>query len=75
MRFELILEPRADVPNMPDYIQNTTVTGRRLIGRLKESNITPAIQWARVAQGKEHHRRILRRPCFIRGCLPQSGRT
>ena len=52
MRFELILEPRADVPIIPDYIQNTTVIGLRLIGGLKESNITQVIQWARGLKEK-----------------------
>jgi ABC-2 type transport system ATP-binding protein len=47
MRFELTLEPRADVPTIPEVIQNTTVTGRRLIGRRRESDIAPVIQWAR----------------------------
>jgi ABC-2 type transport system ATP-binding protein len=47
MRFELTLEPRVDVPDIPDYIQNTTITGRRLVGRLRESDIAPMIQWAR----------------------------
>jgi ABC-2 type transport system ATP-binding protein len=52
MRFELILEPRAEVPNVPDSIQNTTLTGRRLIGRLKEADIALAIQWARGLKEK-----------------------
>ena len=52
MRFELILEPRAEVPNVPDSIQNTTLTGRRLIGRLKEADIVLAIQWARGLKEK-----------------------
>jgi ABC-2 type transport system ATP-binding protein len=47
MRFELILEPRADVPDIPGYLKNTVITGRRLIGRLRESDVTAAIQWAR----------------------------
>jgi len=52
MRFELTLEPRADVPTIPEVIQNTTVTGRRLIGRLRESDIAPVIQWARSLKEK-----------------------
>lgn len=52
MRFELTLEPRAEVPNVPDSIQNTTLTGRRLIGRLKEADIALAIQWARGLKEK-----------------------
>jgi ABC-2 type transport system ATP-binding protein len=52
MRFEITLEPRADVPIMPESIQNTTVTGRRVIGRLRESDIASAIQWARSLKEK-----------------------
>jgi ABC-2 type transport system ATP-binding protein len=52
MRFELILEPRAEIPNIPEFIQNTTATGRRLIGRLRESDISPAIQLARILKEK-----------------------
>ncbi len=47
MRFELTLEPRAEVPGFPEFIQNTTVTGRRLIGRMTESDIPAAVEWAR----------------------------
>lgn len=53
MRFELILEPRAELPIIPEYIQNTVVTGRRLIGRLREVNVAPAIQWARNLKDKD----------------------
>jgi hypothetical protein len=47
MRIELTLEPDAESPRIPEFIQNTVQTGRRLIGRLRESDVTPAIQWAR----------------------------
>ena len=47
MRFELTLEPRADMPDCPEFILSTTVTGRRLIGRMQESDIPAAVEWAR----------------------------
>lgn len=47
MRIELTLEPRAEMPHLPDTVQNSTVTGRRLIGRIKESDIAAVVQWAR----------------------------
>ena len=47
IRFELILEPRVDAPALPEFIQSTLVTGRRLVNRLAERDIAPAIQWAR----------------------------
>jgi hypothetical protein len=52
MRFELTLEPRADIPNSPEYLKNTMITGRRLVGRLRESDIAPMIQWARNLKEK-----------------------
>lgn len=47
IRFELVLEPRVDAPALPEFIQSTFVTGRRLVNRLAERDIAPAIQWAR----------------------------
>ncbi|MGA9696696.1 MAG: ABC transporter ATP-binding protein [Dehalococcoidales bacterium] len=47
MRFELTLEPQAAVPDFPEFILNTAVTGRRLIGRMGEADISAAVQWAR----------------------------
>jgi ABC-2 type transport system ATP-binding protein len=52
IRFELTLEPRAEVADFPKFIQNTTVTGRRLIGRMEESDIPAAVQWARNLKNK-----------------------
>lgn len=46
-RFDLILEPRAELPQTPDFLNHTVITGRRFISRLKESDIAIAIQWAR----------------------------
>ena len=43
---------RGQNPGVPEFIQNTTVTGRRLIGRMGESDIAPAIQWARSLKEK-----------------------
>jgi ABC-2 type transport system ATP-binding protein len=47
MRFELTLEPGVACPRTPGFLLNVVNTGRRLIGRLKESDIPLAIQWAR----------------------------
>lgn len=47
MRFEVILEPRLKLEVIPEFISGVITTGRRMIGRLKESDIPPAIQWAR----------------------------
>ncbi|MDD5703378.1 MAG: ABC transporter ATP-binding protein [Dehalococcoidales bacterium] len=46
MRLELILEPRTEPPNKPGFMRNTVTTGQRMIGRLKETDIPSAIQWA-----------------------------
>ena len=47
MRLEVILEPRAQAPETPAFLQHSVTTGRRLIARLAESDIYPATQWAR----------------------------
>ena len=46
MRLELILEPGADEPSLPEFMRASGVTGRRVLARLKESDIAPAMQWA-----------------------------
>jgi len=47
MRFEVTLEPRAELPATPGFLRGMVVTGRRVIGRLEESDIPEAVQWAR----------------------------
>lgn len=47
MRLEVILEPRAQSPDAPDFLTHSVTTGRRLIGRINESDIAHATQWAR----------------------------
>lgn len=47
MRFEVTLEPRAELPRTPVFLHDLVVTGRRIIGRLEESDIPAAVQWAR----------------------------
>ena len=46
MRFELVLEPRAESPSIPEFLRHPVTTGRRVIARLGESDIPSAIQWA-----------------------------
>jgi ABC-2 type transport system ATP-binding protein len=46
MRFELVLEPRAELPGMPGFLRRPVTTGRRVIARLGESDIPTAVQWA-----------------------------
>ena len=47
MRLEIILEPRAEAPVPPDFMQPAVTTGRRLVARLTESDMALAIQWVR----------------------------
>ena len=47
MRLELVLEPRAETPRLPEFLHHTVVTGRRVIGRVEEQDVAPIIQWAR----------------------------
>jgi ABC-2 type transport system ATP-binding protein len=47
MRLELIREPMAEMPTAPDFLGRAATAGRRLILRLREADIGPAVQWAR----------------------------
>jgi ABC-2 type transport system ATP-binding protein len=47
MRLEIVLEPRAEVPELPGLLDGPVVTGRRVIGRLREADVAAAVQWAR----------------------------
>lgn len=53
MQLELVLEPRAETPELPGYMTKPVVTGRRVIGRLRETDVAAAIQWA---GGLKEHR-------------------
>jgi ABC-2 type transport system ATP-binding protein len=46
MRLELVVEPRAQAPDLPAFVDRPVVTGRRIIGRLKEDDVAAAAQWA-----------------------------
>jgi ABC-2 type transport system ATP-binding protein len=46
MRIEIVLEPGTSLPPMPAFIHHTGTAGQRVIGRLKETALAPAIQWA-----------------------------
>jgi ABC-2 type transport system ATP-binding protein len=47
MRFELMIEPGKVSPEIPGFFKNMVASGRRLIGRLNESDIGITTQWAR----------------------------
>jgi ABC-2 type transport system ATP-binding protein len=47
MHLELILEPGAAEPALPDYLQQPVTVNRRIIGRVSPADITAAIDWAR----------------------------
>jgi ABC-2 type transport system ATP-binding protein len=46
MRLEVVLEPRAETPELPGFIERPVVTGRRIMGRLAESEVPAAVQWS-----------------------------
>jgi ABC-2 type transport system ATP-binding protein len=46
MRLELVLEPRAEAPELAGVLDNPVITGRRVMGRLPEPRVASAIQWA-----------------------------
>ena len=47
MHMELILEPGAVEPALPDYLQQPVVVNRRIVTRVSPADITTAIEWAR----------------------------
>lgn len=47
MHLELILEPGAVEPPLPDYLQQPVIVNRRIIARVSPTDITTAIEWAR----------------------------
>jgi ABC-2 type transport system ATP-binding protein len=47
MHLELILEPEAAEPALPDYLQQPVTVNRRVVGRVSPEDITSAIEWAR----------------------------
>jgi len=47
MRLELVLEPKAEALELPAFLHDAVVTGRRLIARMGEGDVAPTIQWAR----------------------------
>ncbi len=51
MRIELVLEPGAATPAMPAFVRHTGTAGQRVVGRLREADLAPAIQWASALKG------------------------
>ena len=52
MRLELILEPRVEAPVPPEFLLYNFITGRRLVARVAEGNVAPAMEWARALKEK-----------------------
>jgi ABC-2 type transport system ATP-binding protein len=47
MRLELILEPRANEPSLPDYFERPVIINRRILGVVRPADISNVIVWAR----------------------------
>jgi len=47
MRLELILEPKAAAPSLPDFLKKPVVINRRILSDVQPKNTTKAIEWAR----------------------------
>ena len=47
MRLELILEPGAVKPELPDYLHQSVIINRRIVGRVNPADIPAAIGWSR----------------------------
>jgi ABC-2 type transport system ATP-binding protein len=46
MRLELILEPNAATPSLPDYLRQPVVVNRRILGQVQPADIPACIEWA-----------------------------
>jgi ABC-2 type transport system ATP-binding protein len=46
MRLELVLEPKAESPELSPMLDRPVVTRRRIIARLREADVAQAAQWA-----------------------------
>lgn len=46
LRLELVLEPNAGRPKMPDFAREALLVGRRLISRVAADDVTRAVAWA-----------------------------
>lgn len=47
MQLEIVLDPRAEAPELSSLLSRPVVTGRRVIARLREADVASAAQWAR----------------------------
>ncbi len=47
MRLELILEPKAATPSLPDFLKKPLVINRRILCDVQPKNTAKAIEWAR----------------------------
>lgn len=52
MRLELVLEPRAPIPDQPDYIGHSVTSNRRMIAKVQEKDMAMAIDWAQSLKEK-----------------------
>lgn len=52
MRLELTLEPMKEAPSTPEFLSQNLKIGRRLISNVAESDVGPAMEWARNLKDK-----------------------
>lgn len=53
IRLEILLEPRAEIKELPDYLYKPIISGQRIVGRLADGDITAATEWARQLKSVE----------------------
>jgi len=51
LRLELLIEPEAQLPQLPAFLTHTVNGGRRLIGRVDSSQMNQAVLWANQMKG------------------------
>ena len=53
LRLELILEPKIEPPALPVFLGQSVTAGRRIIAKVKESSVGPAMAWANGLKEKQ----------------------
>ncbi len=50
LRLEIVLEPAAGLPTMPDYAEEALIIGRRVITRVETDDVEKSVSWAQCAK-------------------------
>lgn len=52
MRIEIVLEPRGEITDYPEYFSNVVTSSRRVIAKVREQNVSETIDWVKLLKAK-----------------------